>query len=239
MGEDREVLPGLRDFDTVAWFPDGESILCRAAVEGHRLGLFQVDLAKEKAETVLVLDDMGGLHGPILSPDGKRIIYDLDDFGNQTFRVMSFELETKQKRELIRSSSQIISYGLSPDGKWLAFKEGERGIACLRVIPSGGGEKKTILRLDKGGGINSIVWSPDGQYIYFSKWEKGSSKSEACSLWRIAAQGGEPVKYDLTMDGLSNLCFHPDGSKLAFNSWRIESEVWVMENFLPADKAKK
>ena len=238
-GEEREVLPDLKDFDTVAWFSDGKSVLCRAVVDGSRLGLFRVQLAKDHSEAFLILDDMGGLHGPILSPDGKRILYDLDDFGNQTFRIMSFDLETKQKKELIRSPSQISSYDLSPDGKWLAFKEGEQGVACLRVIPSGGGEKKSLLRLDKGEGINSIVWSPDGRSIYFSKWEKGSSKSEACSLWRIPAEGGKPEKFDLTVDGLENLRFHPDGKKLAFNSWRMEAEVWVMENFLPVDKAKK
>ena len=133
----------------------------------------------------------------------------------------------------------MIHYDQSPDGKWLAFKEEEKGIACLRVIPSEGGEKKTLMKLDKGEGINGIVWSPDGRYVYYSKWEEGSGKSEACNLWRIPAEGGRPEKFDLTMDGLGKLSFHPDGSKLAFNSWRIEADVWVMENFLPADKAKK
>ena len=238
-GEEREISLDLKEFDTVAWFPDGRSLLCRAVVEGHKLGLFRVDLDKGGSESILVLDDMGGLHGMVLSPDGKKVIYDLDDFANQTFRVMSIDLETGQRKELIRSPSQIIAYNLSPDGKWLAFKEGKLGIICLRVIPSEGGEKRTLLRLETGGGINSIAWSPDGRYIYFAKWEKGSSKSEACSLWRIPAEGGDPVKYDLTIDGLNTLSFHPGGKKLAFQSWRVVSEVWVMENFLPAAKEKK
>jgi Tol biopolymer transport system component len=182
---------------------------------------------------------MEGLHGPVLSRDGKKIFYDLDDFENKTFRVISYDLETKQKKELIRGPSQIIHYDVSPDGKWLAYKERETDVACLRLIPAEGGEKKTLLRLDKGEGINGIVWSPDGRTIYFSKWEKGSSKSEACSLWRIPAEGGKPEKFALTMDGLGRLSFRPDGKKLAFNSWSMEAEVWVMENFLPGDKAKK
>jgi len=238
-GEEREVHPAIKEFDTVAWFPDRKFILVRGVVEGRRLGLFRVDIATGKAEACLILDDMGGFHGPVLSRDGKRIFYDLDDWKNDTFRIMSYDLETKQKKELIRSSRQIIHYDQSPDGKWLAFKEREEGVGCLRSIPSEGGEKRTFLRLEKGEGINGIVWSPDGRYIYYSKWEEGSSKSEACSLWRIPAEGGRSEKFDLTMDGLGKLSFHPDGSKLAFNSWRIESEAWVMENFLPADRAKK
>jgi len=238
-GEEREVHPSIKEFDTVAWFPDGKFILIRGVAEGQRLGLFRVDIATGKAEAILILDDMGGFHGPVLSRDGKRIFYDLDDWKNDTFRIMSYDLETKQKKELIRSSSQIIHYNQSPDQKWLAFKGEEEGVVCLRTIPSEGGEKKTLMKLDKGEGINGLVWSPDGRYVYYSKWEEGSGKSGACNLWRIPAEGGRPEKFDLTMGGLAKLSFHPDGSKLAFNSWRIESEAWVMENFLPADKAKK
>jgi Tol biopolymer transport system component len=238
-GEEREVHPAIKDFDTVAWFPDGKFILVRGVTEGHRLGLYRVDIATGEAEALLILDDMEGFHGPVLSRDGKRIFYDLDDWKNDIFRILSYDLETKQKKELIRSSSQIIRYNQSPDRKWLAFKEAEEGIACLRTIPSEGGEKRTLMRLDKGEGINGIVWSPDGRYVYFSKWEEGSSKSEACSLWRIPAEGGRPEKFDLTMDGLGKLNFHPDGRKLAFNSWRIESEAWVMENFLPKSPGDK
>jgi Tol biopolymer transport system component len=238
-GEEREVHPTIKDFDTVAWFPDGKFILVRGVAEGQRLGLFRVDIATGKAEAIFILDDMGGFHGPVLSRDGKRIFYDLDDWKNDVFRIMSYDLETKQKKELVRSSRQMIHYGQSPDGKWLALKEEEKGFACLRVIPSGGGEGRNLVKLEAGGGINGLVWSPDGRYIYYSKWEEGSSKSEACSLWRIPAEGGRPEKFDLTKDGLGKLSFHPDGSKLAFNSWRIEAEVWVMENFLPVDKAKK
>lgn len=238
-GEEREVHPAIKDFDTVAWFPDAKFILVRGVTEGHRLGLYRVDIATGEAEALLILDDMEGFHGPVLSRDGKRIFYDLDDWKNDIFRILSYDLETKQKKELIRSSSQIIHYNQSPDRKWLAFKEAEEGIACLRTIPSEGGEKRTLMRLDKGEGINGIVWSPDGRYIYFSKWEEGSSKSEACSLWRIPAEGGRPEKFDLTMDGLGKLNFHPDGRKLAFNSWRIESEAWVMENFLPKSPGDK
>jgi len=238
-GEEREVHPTIKDFDTIAWFPDGKFILVRGVAEGQRSGLFRMDIATGKAEALLILDEMGGFHGPVLSRDGKRIFYDLDDWKNDTFRIMSYDLETKLKKELIRSSSQMIHYGQSPDGKWLAFKDEEDGVACLRTIPLEGGDKRTLMKLDKGGGINGLVWSPDGRYIYYSKWEEGSSKSETCSLWRIPAEGGRPEKFDLTMDAFGKLSFHPDGKKLAFTSWRIESEAWVMENFLPADKVKK
>ena len=240
-GEEREFFPQVKElFHTVAWFPDGHSILCRGMVEPRRPFLFRYDLDKGETEKLLVLDGpQGGLHGPMLSGDGKRIFYDLDDFGNKTFRVMSYDLVTNQKKELIRGPNQIVDYDLSRDGKRLAFKEVQDGIARLSVMPSEGGEKATLLKLGEGQGINSVAWSPDGRTIYFSKWEKGSSTGNACSLWRIAAAGGQAERFDMSAVGLSVLCFRPDGGKLAFMSWRVETEAWVMENFLPADKAKK
>ena len=53
---------------------------------------------------------------------------------------------------------------------------------------------------------------------------------------RVLALEARVEKHSLTMDGLEDLRFHPDGKRLAFNSWRFESEAWVMENFLPAGK---
>jgi Tol biopolymer transport system component len=239
-GEEREYFPQVKDFRTLSWFPDGHSILCRGMVEPLRPGLFRYDLDKGESEKLLVSDDAkGGLHGPMLSGDGKRIFYDLDDFGNKIFRVMTYELETSQKKELIRGPNQIVEYDLSRDGRRLAFKENQDGIACLNVMSSEGREKATLLKLGEGQNINSVVWSPDGRHIYFSKWEKGSSTGGVCSLWRIAAAGGQAERFDVTAVGMSILRFHPDGGRLAFMSWHVETEVWVMENFLPVDKKGK
>jgi Tol biopolymer transport system component len=61
-------------------------------------------------------------------------------------------------------------------------------------------------------------------------------------LYRISADGGEAQKIDLTMIGFRHLSVHPDGQHLAFSSVGASAEpsqVWVMENFLPADKVKK
>jgi Tol biopolymer transport system component len=233
-GEEREFFPEVRNFDTVFWFPDGHSVLCRGVIEPSRLGLFRFDLDSGKSEIILVLDDFGGLHGPVLSSDGRTIFYDLDDFENKIFRVLSYDLETKQKTELIRSTRQILYKDVSPDGRQLAFWERRDDGPCLNVIPSGGGEAKTVLRLEKAGGvINSVAWSPDGRSIYFSR---GSGKAEACDVWRVPAAGGQAEKFEVTATGLTGLSFRPDGGELAFMSWTITSEVWVMENFLPADK---
>jgi Tol biopolymer transport system component len=195
-----------------------------------------MDAATGEVELVLALDEPGGFYGPALSRDGSMVFYDLSDWKNGIFRIMGLNVETGQKTELARSSSQMIHYGPSPDGKWLAFGDREEDAACLRLIPTGGGKSKTLAKLDPGDVINSVVWSADGRHIFFSR---GKGKSEASRRWRIPAQGGQAEKFDLTADGLGKMNIRPDGSKLAFNSWRVELEVWAMENFLPAAEEKK
>jgi len=61
----------------------------------------------------------------------------------------------------------------------------------------------------------------------------GDSKTD---LWLISAQDGEARKLDLTAESMRDLCIHPDGRHIAFTAGPSQSEVWVMENFLPAAK---
>jgi hypothetical protein len=59
-------------------------------------------------------------------------------------------------------------------------------------------------------------------------------------LWRIPASGGEPQRTGFAMEGMMYFAPHPDGRRIAFDCGRLSgamSEVWVLENFLPALKS--
>jgi Tol biopolymer transport system component len=59
-------------------------------------------------------------------------------------------------------------------------------------------------------------------------------------LWRVPSQGGEPQQLDLTVDGmLVSLRIHPDGQRMAYRTLRSNSEIWVMENYLPKEGGVK
>ena len=81
-----------------------------------------------------------------------------------------------------------------------------------------------------------LAWTPDGRSIIFAKNDGSGS-----SLWRISADGGDPQNLGITTTNpVSGICVHPDGKRLAFSTsvafdnW--ETELWVMENFLPPGK---
>jgi Tol biopolymer transport system component len=147
---------------------------------------------------------------------------------------MSYDVESGQKKEIYRSSQQIIRMDISPDGKWLAFLE--PADASLKVMPPEGGQPRVLYKfeLEKGVWSTSVAWSPDGKYIYFTRGSNGKTGRQ--ELWRIPSAGGEPVRFDLAADGMANLDIHPDGRRITFNSGRVGEDVWVMENFLPQRK---
>jgi len=81
---------------------------------------------------------------------------------------------------------------------------------------------------------NTYAWAPDGWDLLFTLVKV--SHQELTKLWRISAEGGEPRKLWEWNKRISALRVHPDGQHIAFGSGTNKSEVWVMENFLPAEK---
>lgn len=84
------------------------------------------------------------------------------------------------------------------------------------------------------------TWSADGRYIYFSKLQKSPGGMMAMmDLYRISVDGGEAQKIDLSMGRFRHFSVHPDGQHITFSSMGAnpeQSQVWVMENFLPVEK---
>jgi hypothetical protein len=59
-------------------------------------------------------------------------------------------------------------------------------------------------------------------------------------LWRVAAEGGEPQPIGVfAARQLLGMRLHPDGRRVAITDVKVNLEVWVMENLLPAPKVAK
>jgi Tol biopolymer transport system component len=237
-GEQRELFPnGLSYFSqSVCWHPDGKSVVVIGYGADGRAGLYKVDI--ETGEASFIVEGGEGRptgFAPRYSPDGNRVYYAIDLRDQDECQILMHDLQTKQKKEIYRGLVQINRMDISPDGKHLAFWEIGRG-GALKTIPTAGGTPTVLDAMNKGEGINGIAWSPDGKYIFYSKWRKGAGKTGPCDLWRIPAEGGTSIKFNLTVNGMESLSIPPDGKRLAFNSWEVGSDVWIMENFLPKKK---
>ena len=240
-GEERQFgVPKLGYLDWLRWSPDGRSFLVGGSDTVNNFGgLYRVD-AETGHATALVQGQFApprGFQG-VWSRDGKALFYVHEDMRETSTTIRFRDLETGQERKLHQAAEhwRHNNLALSPDGQSLAFglSDGNRTQATvLLVIPAAGGDPREILKLKKES-LSGVAWTRDGDHLLFSRAGKGKPE-----LWRIPAQGGEPKSLGLAANENARISFHPDGRRIAFTAGETNTEVWVMENFLPESRAAR
>jgi Tol biopolymer transport system component len=239
-GEVRELASKLDRMPLARWSPDGRSLLGMANHPTDGIGLYLIDV--QTGDFVAVPRPPGGFgYLPAASRDGKTIIYQGEIKEPKKYCVLLRDLETGKNKELycFADPTHFASrLTLSPDGSQLAFVIREGGSSVLKVIPAAGGEARDLLR-----GVEipfceaPIAWAPDGRSLLFLKQPEG--RNQKTELWLVPVQSGEPRKLELAAEGMTDICLHPEGRRIAFTSVQNRDEVWVLENFLPAEKTAK
>jgi hypothetical protein len=118
---------------------------------------------------------------------------------------------------------------VSPDERWLVAHD-EYGI---RVRPLAGGDWKSLAATD----TRRVCVTPDGNWVYYYS----PIAAARSTLFRVPATGGVP-QHLADSDGttLGNLEISPDRRQIV-STWRdimSRSEVWSLENFIPAEARK-
>ena len=220
-GEERQLASRIDPRYNLRWSPDGRTILVVGVGPDNQPGGYAIDV--QTGEVVASLPRAIWVEW---SRDGKSVFY-LHNNPNKA-PVLVRDLKTGQDKKL--SSNPMGPLAVSPDGQWLAFSSS----AALNIMPTSGGNARELLRFQQSGSVWSIAWAPDGRHLFFVKRNLSENRAE---LWRIAVAGGEPQNLGVAMNSMSQISIHPDGRRIAYNYGESKSEVWVMENFLPAPKA--
>jgi len=244
-GKSREVPCELRRIRNPRWSPDGSSIVVTGTIKGTRPenyqgGLYQVDIQTGETKALVeyafgppVRVGMWGTINCEWSPDGNAIFYITRE------SILKHKMDSGKEKEIYRNKNLLMTQryyrplALSPDGERLVFgiRDPKTNEESLWIMPSSGGEARKFLQPRKSGRIRAIAWTPDGEYVLFTKGEK-----KGTSLWRISPKGGDTLKLWQSKKQLSGLSVHPDGRQIAFYTTKIDTEIWVMENFLPSEK---
>jgi Tol biopolymer transport system component len=243
-GVERQLADNLQFCEFPRWSPDGKSILLfgfekeKFHTKGYRGGVFMVDAETGETKQVFLLsdytynpadDDRVPLSILEWAPDGKSFYYLFF-----TDRLVKHDLETGKDRVLFEHTGfKPYALDLSPDGNsllfGLEFPGEEKG--CLYVIPAEGGKEKEVCTFQEANHFETASWSPDGKYIYFVE------RPEETNLWRVQADGGEPVIVWSSEHRVEIFDIHPDGNQVAFSIRERSTEVRVIEN-LPAELEK-
>ena len=213
-GEERFLSPRLLFVNQISWAPDGRSVLAIGIIE-KGLGAFRIDI-----ETSGITELPGGGMMPRLCPDGKTLV-----FLKEGPIITKRNLETGEESEVVKNRG--LSYDLSPDGREVVFEVD----GALKTMSLNGGEPRELFRGSAGSHPHGLSWTRDGRYIIAQANGR---------IWRIPAQGGVPLKLDLSVRTISPFALHPDNSRFAFSVYEeSKSELWVMENFLPKEVREK
>jgi len=229
-GKERECslnLSNIIRYSSLRWSPDGRSILVNGYNDKDSFGVYRIDVETWEAKYLVQSNTCEW------SGDGKAIIYRGGDPGFKVSQIVMRNLEDGNEEVLHRSPSDefIFNIALSPDGQFLALR-------CIRptslkIMPLTGGQVRELPEFEKVASAHKpIAWTADGKHILFSGNEAGGGKHP---LYRISVDSGQVEKVGLEKNRYFTLSAHPDGQHIlvAGTESAPESEVWVMENFLP------
>ena len=145
---------------------------------------------------------------------------------------------------------ELQSLFLSPDTRYLAFGQALQssnpsnrtpfddrspGNNALFIVPATGGTPRELFR-----GVGRVVWTSDSRALLALK-----VPPERQELWVVPIDGSAPRNLGIEVldpTGQAPFSLRPDGRQIAFvagDASPSSSEIWRIENFLPAPNASR
>ena len=120
----------------------------------------------------------GNVFAPSVSPNGRHIVFAVEEGGESALWVRDLARETPRKLEGTEGADYTSAAGMfwSPDSRFIGFRSGQE----LKRVPAEGGDPITLCDLPQGYYIGGS-WSPDGARIVFSSGGQ---------LYEVPARGG-------------------------------------------------
>ena len=223
---ERQLTHSPEEEGAVGWTADGKQIVFSvfANAASH---LYSIDAdGKNQREIGLVPG-----RGPMLSPDGKRLVYMAGTW--TATRLMVSALDGSNVRQVPTGSPIAWNSHWSPDGQRIAFtgRDDSSGKLAVFVMKADGSERRQVTHLaPEEGNAQWPVWSPDGHQLAI---QVNRLKEHTAHIWVVDAASGQAQKlaaHDQPYLDETPSWF-PDGKRIAFQSDRTgRMEIWVMNS---------
>ena len=158
--------------------------------------------------------------------------------------IFERDLSSGAQRVLVPATSVIQQVLLSPDTRHIAFGQALQGSNtsspapennALLVVPATGGTPRELFR-----GFRRVVWASDSRALLALK-----APPDREELWVVPIDGSAPRNLGIQVHDSSGqipFSLRPDGRQIAFvagDASLSRSEIWRIENFLPAPNASR
>lgn len=233
-GHVRDLSVPLSYSQRPRWAPDGSITVQGADFQG-RQGFYRVDSTSGEATPLLLGEDASVFLGQASwLPDGESIVF-RRNMSDQN-RVFVRNLRSGEERLLVGHPS-LFGLSASPDGRSIAYilRDRERQVSTVVAQTIDTGAARELVSMPASPNlVNMTLWTPDGQRLIFAS---GRTMNTQAKLWVVDVHGGKPKQIEPeigTTIAAFSVRLHPDGQTIAFAGGENASELWTLENFLPA-----
>ena len=124
---------------------------------------------------------------PVVSPDGRYIVFQSCRSGSNTFNIWRVDADGRNRTQLTRGTYDSEPT-FSPDGESVVYVANEEHLPRLRRVPIGGGEPVSVTEEFS----QHPTFSPDGKVLAY--YRMNQKQRDQRHLVFIPAQGGAPIK---------------------------------------------
>jgi dipeptidyl aminopeptidase/acylaminoacyl peptidase len=225
----------------VAWSPDSRQIAFSARREGDELNQIYVLNVADGGEAVRVTSLSTGARAPQWRPDGKALLFVSSVFPGAADDDANKKIASERKGQKYRARV----YEKFPIRNWDKWVDDTQSHLFIQDVQPGAKAKDLLAgsklvnergfagRVSDSGDELDPVWTPDGAEIVFVATTNRDAAAYAntnTSLFKVSANGGEPLRITSGGDSFSRPTFRPDGKALyAIFETQTDKKVYHLE----------